>query len=971
MTLNEWQQRLEGHFADLKRQRNRSGTSGTIYALEHDLAPPEILDLGNGIRRFICNSRPSDRHWLPWVVYSAEIGYEYAGDEYWETFAYRTPGWIESGAQRSWIRSAFLQFHQEYGGAQPVGRWAEHFSIICWPITHAILPRDLQRQLAEVLFDIRDLFTPELLRSPELLGMQIEAHSWDASSRFCDLAEEHLLLGQIATGLLLSDEEMETALVLPSTLRRIAADLGQNRRSRDWLRDAKGRAATVRLRGLQRGGAEETPFVDEDEDETVAESENRRTVVELGVEPDLILRRVGPELWDVRLRLRDLSGLLARFPQFKDVLANERCTVAGVNGPPLARGFLLHGMQEVSLGTWPKASELLLKFEHSTAQLDFLLTAECLLRPGPHWLFKVLADGSAAEIKSRVIQPGNSYIVLTRASSVSGAPQVESTQIATKCAGVSAVRIDVPDVVSEIYSEQILGLGLHAGSGLRLKPIGLPAAKWDDQGYAEWLSGDSPAIAVSSDFEMDGIALNLVGPCPAKLELSGSQLNSPILLELGRLEGGRYKLHVIVSRDSANQKLVHGTLAFTVRDATPWKGPRSGASPFAVLVSPAKPHLEHVWDGSATVEINGPKSRKADCEFRFYRDAALSDLAYAKRLPPIELPCTTCAWEAALSGASEDLKMQNAYDESVACIVEWRCEELGEFVLCCERQPTPLRWILKQENSGYYLRLAQLDDQQPVRISRYAYETPCQSTPIPGTHSEPFRLPPEGGMYVAQTSACLSAIVIPPHIRSFQQLGLRPQLQPLQRNEKDIADLLDLMQLWEGARTTGDPISQNKKRRVLDALENQLMGLLCGDSWARLERDLHNSPDRLFEIRNAITSNLRLAGIGKSLMEKATELRQFSSAEICRYLGDLTRTYLDLPAFTVPGDRVARDQDWIVDFAYQLVSEPGQVREWVKADLSLGLHYLLRNHTLLRMARFAALLRSQSSVDAAISLNAK
>jgi hypothetical protein len=36
-------------------------------------------------------------------VYSAEIGYEYSGEEYWQTFAERTPGWAGYG-DRNFIR---------------------------------------------------------------------------------------------------------------------------------------------------------------------------------------------------------------------------------------------------------------------------------------------------------------------------------------------------------------------------------------------------------------------------------------------------------------------------------------------------------------------------------------------------------------------------------------------------------------------------------------------------------------------------------------------------------------------------------------------------------------------------------------------------------------------------------------------------------------------------------------------------
>ena len=39
------------------------------------------------------------------------------------------------------------------------------------------------------------------------------------------------------------------------------------------------------------------------------------------------------------------------------------------------------------------ADEVLLQFERSNEQLNFLLRTECLLRPGPNWLFRIASDG--------------------------------------------------------------------------------------------------------------------------------------------------------------------------------------------------------------------------------------------------------------------------------------------------------------------------------------------------------------------------------------------------------------------------------------------------------------------------------------------------------------------------------------------------------------------------------------------------
>jgi hypothetical protein len=65
---------------------------------------------------------------------------------------------------------------------------------------------------------MRDLFSGELLRSPMALGKRIAARSWNASSRVQNLTEEPLLIGQIATALLLQGAQGSDSLILSTTL---------------------------------------------------------------------------------------------------------------------------------------------------------------------------------------------------------------------------------------------------------------------------------------------------------------------------------------------------------------------------------------------------------------------------------------------------------------------------------------------------------------------------------------------------------------------------------------------------------------------------------------------------------------------------------------------------------------------------------------------------------------------------------
>ena len=161
---------------------------------------------------------PSRDHALAWIVYSAELGYRYSGDEYWQTFERETPGWSLNG-DRYRIRDFYHQFQRGFGGAEPSGAWAKQFSIICWPITHAILPKDLQRQLARTLYESRHFLSGDVLGSPESLGDLIAARSWNATSRFQNLAEETRLVGQIAAALLFQGRPARTSSYILRRLR--------------------------------------------------------------------------------------------------------------------------------------------------------------------------------------------------------------------------------------------------------------------------------------------------------------------------------------------------------------------------------------------------------------------------------------------------------------------------------------------------------------------------------------------------------------------------------------------------------------------------------------------------------------------------------------------------------------------------------------------------------------------------------
>src|SRR5205823_2852138 len=114
MSLVEWQTRLGSHFTQLRLDRTRVVGDQPLFALEHGLSENEIADLSTSLRQQVAIDDPSGKHWLAWIVYAAEMGYRYEGDEYWQTFERHTPGW--RFGYRSIIRAWFVRFHNEFTG---------------------------------------------------------------------------------------------------------------------------------------------------------------------------------------------------------------------------------------------------------------------------------------------------------------------------------------------------------------------------------------------------------------------------------------------------------------------------------------------------------------------------------------------------------------------------------------------------------------------------------------------------------------------------------------------------------------------------------------------------------------------------------------------------------------------------------------------------------------------------------------
>jgi len=994
--LRTWQTRLEAHFSALRDSRPKEWP---IFGLEHGLNANDIEQLKAHVKTDIARRSPSAEESLVWVVYAAEFGYLYSGEEYWQTFEKLTPGWLEHG-DRYWIRRCFSEFHRRYRGAQPSGPWAGHFSIICWPITHAILPRDLQMELARILYVLRYNFRPELFESPRLFGEYIRARSSGAISRFRNFVEEPTFVGQIAAALLLPDKVLGSTLILSSTLNRITADLDGVRRSRLWLRDARAQANKLHVTGLRSAALIGAKLPGRDGVTTPARiAEWREQVAALAIEPQVVLRPRGPSLWDVLLQLEDLSPLLLRYPRFRATLEASRCWVTGAaSRSPLARGRLLHGSQKILMGNWPEADAVLLRFEQSSPEIDFILSTACLLRPGPTWLFKVGSDDLAHEVRSGLVRPGQRYVVLSTDVGIRNSGVGTATEIT--CDGVIAIDLDLPMALTEDLTKALHRLGLTVGENIAIWPAGIMAADWDGEGRAEWVYPARPCLGVRADFPVDNIELQF-NDISETLAFRPDHAGASSFIQLLDLPLGIHTLSVRVTSSQTCLQSYEGLLQIIIREPRAWDPRLHYNSALQVLMNPASPTLEQLWSGNVSVEFTGPEGSI------ILPIATLSDNANVlvrKRLPELRLPVDSDAWTIHFSRHFQNSgDVQNAYDFARLCEIDLNAGELGRFSFRCAREFAPVRWAVRHSARGYFLTL--FDDtglEMPTQVYNFLFQSPDRFNSLNGiVAAREFKAPENGGLFFAKVGGYSSAVILPPRIHTPADLRLQPQLEGQRSSPpaKPIAIVrsLDLYKTWADARTVGNIAALSFQTRVLKTILRKIFEDLCGDRWRRAEvffDDMHVSDQApegsslagkqsmldggpITRIPAAIAPLVQAIGDGQhdksfsfALARRYGDLASADTQHRIGLFAELVRQYYrigsmpcarGLQAMTVdnssrgPDDPKRDAETWLSEFALRTASAPETLSAWAADDLQAGVACLLATPAVARAARFLTL----------------
>ncbi|CAD1796063.1 hypothetical protein CPBF426_10670 [Xanthomonas arboricola pv. juglandis] len=929
MQLPAFQQELEARFGQISEEctENRH-----IFALEHGLTI-DMAALSDVLSKQLVYGRLNQAFWLAWVVFATEIGYDYAGAEYWQTFNDRLPAWraVDTNKGRHRIRMWFRRFASTYNGAHPSGTWADQFRIIAWPVTHAILPKDLQYQFARSIHQNRYQIAAD--SSPLAIGRLIRHRTAHPSSRFREFCEQEDMVGRIALALL--GAETENLPLSPEATRRIVADLETTQEAREWMQEA--RADIRRIRGVKHQRS--STHIPQDRPKTVAQPR-------FNLRPTLLLSPKN-DAWHLVIQISSFAPLVAGSPEIARHLQKTRVRIEGGSGQWHPAQILkipskLHGLQY-----WP-ADGVVLRFKDPLPVFDQLMRLEATLSEGPLWVCRIGNDGLAREVRGCHVRPGQTYIVMARTGHAFR-PHPALRPVNLRCEGLTGIQLSLPTHVPEDLRQTLKTLGLPLTSTVRIWPAGLPAVSWDGEGRSEWLTTDTPCFGIDVDHDVAALEVALDGLSSLRISRTGVQ--SPSWVQLPPLPPGEHRM-VVEVKDGAGQAgspgASRGEVILEVRDPLSLDETVQQRGGLMVVATPIDASLESLERNELQLEVYGPAGREAQL-FLEVEGCAPYRRPFDRTVVPAKL---THLWRRLPTEIQENL------GDSNACRLVIRAEEIGTFALSLERESRPIRWALRRSRQATTIRLV---DEAALGAHALCHmaplDQPCTAQALDYDDCvNGIEVLAPGALFVVAGRDRLDTVVVSQPsqgtMNDFAQLAVAPRLNGFASSAERLRDDVALLGLWSRARVVG-PLGAARKGKVVHTMRDALVRFVCGPAWMDVERWIGDPPwndDAIAALGDAITNRGEWMNFPAQLRMSHREALDMVPAQVVPWLLEITTRY-----------RLCTDPHLVERMLRYLTDPDGFIAS--SRDIAMDIQSLVAHGELARSVRYLQKLLEGKSWD--------
>jgi hypothetical protein len=290
-------------------------------------------------------------------------------------------------------------------------------------------------------------------------------------------------------------------------------------------------------------------------------------------------------------------------------------------------------------------------------------------------------------------------------------------------------------------------------------------------------------------------------------------------------------------------------------------------------------------------------------------------------------------------------------DGASAAEIRFEAEDLGVLKIKFARALTPVRWVVRRGGGNYELRL--VDDSSEVQsVAHFSFDAPDRLEEISVSSAmSGLTVPNPGGLYVTEGVRDRCGVLLPRHrMRSFDALRAGCTFLPTPRTCEAVNTLLDVFQGWANARMVGRTLVAGFKRQVLGAIHDQIITLLCGESWVTVERS---------------TRGQGLGHAGLHILYRAISSRPHDRRVVSWFHSQCVARESDSTHFLKLFQRGVNElagqfenDGWLGEALLRLVDKPGEFREWAGDRARETIKQALEMTTACRLARYAVLGRN-------------
>lgn len=323
----------------------------------------------------------------------------------------------------------------------------------------------------------------------------------------------------------------------------------------------------------------------------------------------------------------------------------------------------------------------------------------------------------------------------------------------------------------------------------------------------------------------------------------------------------------------------------------------------------------------------------------------------------LALPFDDTQWR---SLVAEDLRseLKRWYDEAESCTVTATNVSLGTAALVCEREFTPLRWVVSLDRSVHSARLIDNTGIGAATVELFHFAAPTHAAQMRA--SEPVVAPPEGALLRATSGDMVASVVLPPNPNELRGRSLRPDIPVRNRSAAEATRLMTDYQSWASAALPAEPFALSQRRLVLRALTSALACMIAGHRWEVAERRLVERETPTHALEAAVGEESYQQAIAHKIAESVISWADESPESRSRPLMEI------LARFGRPTGATSDDQQ-LGEFLLRLASDPGSLLSWGEPDQSRCMNLALLSPVLVRAARYAVLALEERAADSTFS----